>query len=182
MKLEVGNKPTDWSPAPEDLQADATTKANNALSESRKYTDAQLKITADSITSTVSSTYSPKQYPDTRNDNNTPDWYFKHYPRQSVTEFKYCSVIGLSGDTYCSLLTEVPWPDASGGYPKQTASVQNKRYWRVGTNGSTWGAWNDVTGLATTASSNARTARSTATTANSTANFFKQKTAYEMPK
>lgn len=54
MKLEVGNKPTDWSPAPEDLQADATNKANTALSESKKYTDAQLKITSDSITSTVS--------------------------------------------------------------------------------------------------------------------------------
>lgn len=58
LKLEKGNKATDWSPAPEDLQADATNKANNAantaISESKKYTDAQLKITSDSITSTVS--------------------------------------------------------------------------------------------------------------------------------
>ena len=169
IKIELGNKHTDWSPAPEDLQADAASKANTALSESKKYTDAQLKITSDSITSTVSSTYAPKQYPDTRNDNNTPDWYFWHYPRQSITEFKYCSVIGLSGDTFCSLLTEVPWTDASGGYPKQTASVLNKRYWRVGTNGSTWGAWNDVTGLANNASSTANTALSTANTAKSTA-------------
>lgn len=157
-----------------DYEADAANKANNAantaLSESKKYTDAQLKITSDSITSSVSSTYTPKQYPDTRNDNNTPDWYFSHYPRQSITEFKTCSAIGLSGDTYCSLLTEVPWADASGGYPKQTASVLNKRYWRVGTNGSTWGAWNDVTGLATTANSNANTALSTANSANNTAN------------
>lgn len=136
---------------------------------SKKYTDAQLKITSDSITSTVSSTYTPKQYPDTRGDNNTPDWYFKHYPRQSITEFKRCSVIGLSGDTFCSLLTEVPWSDETGGYPKQTASVLNKRYWRVGINGSTWGSWNDVTGLATTASSNASTALSTANTAKANA-------------
>lgn len=156
-----------------DYQSDATNKANNALSESRKYTDAQLKITSDSITSTVSSTYAPKRYPDTRNDNNTPNWYFEHYPRQSITEFKYCSAIGLSGDTFCSLLTEVPWVDETGGYPKQTASVLNKRYWRVGTNGSTWGAWNDVTGLATTASSNASTALSTANTAKSTADTVK---------
>lgn len=160
-----------------DYQTDATNKANNAantaISESKKYTDAQLKITSDSITSSVSSTYTPKQYPDTRNDNNTPDWYFQHYPRQSITEFKRCSAIGLSGDTYCSLLTEVPWADASGGYPKQTASVLNKRYWRVGTNGSTWGAWNDVTGLATTASSNASAALSTANTAKSTADTVK---------
>lgn len=173
LKVEKGNKSTDWSPAPEDLQVDATNKANNALSESKKYTDAQLKITSDSITSTVSSTYSPKRYPDTRNANNTPDWYFKNYPRQSITEFKSCSVIGLSGDSFCSLLTEVPWTDANGGYPKQTASVLNKRYWRVGTNGSTWGAWNDVTGLATTASSNANKAISTANTAKSTADTVK---------
>lgn len=59
-KLEYGNKVTDWSPAPEDLQADATNKANTALSESKKYTDAQLKITSESITSTVSKTYATK--------------------------------------------------------------------------------------------------------------------------
>lgn len=154
-------------------KTEVTNKANTALTESKKYTDAQLKITSDSITSSVSSKYTPKQYPDTRSDNNTPDWYVEHYPRQSITEFKRCSAIGLSGDTYCTVLTEVPWIDASGGYPKQTASVLNKRYWRVGTNGSTWGAWNDVTGLATTASSNASTALSTANTAKSTADTVK---------
>lgn len=160
-----------------DYETDAANKANaaanTALSESKKYTDAQLKITSDSITSTVSSTYAKKEYPDTRNDNNTPDWYMEHYPRQSVTELKLCFVIGLSGDQFCSLLTEVPWPDASGGYPKQTASVLDKRYWRVGTNGSTWGTWNDVTGLASTASNTASTALSTANTAKSTADTVK---------
>lgn len=164
---------TEVTSAIEDLKIDASNKANTALSESKKYTDAQLKITSESITSTVSKTYALKQYPDTRNDNNTPDWYLKHYPKQSVTEFKQCSAIGLSGDTFCTLLTEVPWVNASGGYPKQTASVLDKRYWRVGTNGSTWGAWNDVTGLATTASSNASTALSTANTAKSTADTVK---------
>lgn len=43
-KLEFGNKATDWSPAPEDLVA-----------ESKTYTDAQIKVSADSINSTVSS-------------------------------------------------------------------------------------------------------------------------------
>ncbi len=60
VKLEVGNKSTDWSPAPEDLQEDAATKVNTALSESKKYTDAQLKITSESITSAVSKTYQTK--------------------------------------------------------------------------------------------------------------------------
>lgn len=71
FKLEKGNKPTDWSPAPEDLQTDATNKANSALSESKKYTDAQLKITSESITSTVSKTYATKTELSTTNSNVT---------------------------------------------------------------------------------------------------------------
>lgn len=71
LKLEKGNKATDWSPAPEDLQADATNKANTALSESKKYTDAQLRITSDSITSTVSKTYATKTELSTTNGNVT---------------------------------------------------------------------------------------------------------------
>lgn len=55
LKLEKGNKPTDWSPAPEDLQNDATTKANNALASAKTYADAQIKVSADSIKSEVSS-------------------------------------------------------------------------------------------------------------------------------
>ena len=60
VKLEVGNKPTDWTPAPEDLENDATTKADNALTEAKLYSDAQLKVSSDSITSTVSKTYATK--------------------------------------------------------------------------------------------------------------------------
>lgn len=41
-------------------KTEVTNKANSALSESKKYTDAQLKITSDSITSTVSKTYQTK--------------------------------------------------------------------------------------------------------------------------
>ena len=59
-KLELGNKPTDWSPAPEDL-----------VSESKTYTDAQLKVTSDSITSTVSKTYATKTDLSTTNSNVT---------------------------------------------------------------------------------------------------------------
>ena len=71
IKVELGNKPTDWSPAPEDLQNDATTKADNALASAKTYTDAQLKISADSITSTVSKTYATKTDLETTNGNVT---------------------------------------------------------------------------------------------------------------
>ena len=69
LKLEKGNKPTDWSPAPEDLKKDATTKADNALTSAKSYTDSQLKITSESITSTVSKTYATKDDLSTTNSN-----------------------------------------------------------------------------------------------------------------
>lgn len=52
-KLEKGNKATDWTPAPEDFQDDATTKANNALASAKTYADAQIKVAADSISQNV---------------------------------------------------------------------------------------------------------------------------------
>lgn len=134
--------------------SDATTKANNALAAAKTYADAQIKVSADSITSTVSSTYATKStleneytkktLPDTRNTNQNPQWYMKNYPRQIITEFKGCTTIGLSGETYCSLQTFVPWGNSSGGYPKQTAKVGDKEYWRVGISGTAWSAWQDV--------------------------------------
>ena len=63
-KLEIGNKPTDWSPAPEDVTSDAITS-------SKTYTDAQLKITSEGITSTVSKTYATKNDLSTTNSNVT---------------------------------------------------------------------------------------------------------------
>lgn len=60
VKLEKGNKATDWTPALEDVESDAAAKANDALTNAKSYTDAQLKITSESITSTVSKTYQVK--------------------------------------------------------------------------------------------------------------------------
>lgn len=52
-------------------KTEVTSAIGNALSESKKYTDAQLKITSDSITSTVSSTYATKTELSTTNGNVT---------------------------------------------------------------------------------------------------------------
>lgn len=52
-------------------KTEVTSAIDNALSESKKYTDAQLKITSDSITSTVSSTYATKTELSTTNGNVT---------------------------------------------------------------------------------------------------------------
>lgn len=61
VKLEKGNKATDWSPAPEDLQDDATTKANNALASAKTYADAQIKVTADGINQNVTKKFDDLQ-------------------------------------------------------------------------------------------------------------------------
>ncbi len=49
IKFEKGNKLTDWTPAPEDVEEDATNKANDAVTEAKSYVDQ----TAKSIRSTV---------------------------------------------------------------------------------------------------------------------------------
>lgn len=55
IKLEKGNKATDWTPAPEDLENDLH---NNYYSKTQ--TDAQIKTATDNITLSVSEKYSTK--------------------------------------------------------------------------------------------------------------------------
>lgn len=54
FKIEKGNKATDWSPAPEDVANDATSKADQALASAKSYSDSQLSVQADRITGAVS--------------------------------------------------------------------------------------------------------------------------------
>lgn len=56
-QLEVGEKDTDYSPAPEDLEADAQSKADNALASAKTYADAQIKASADSVMIAVAQSY-----------------------------------------------------------------------------------------------------------------------------
>lgn len=83
---------------------------------------------------------------DTRNDNQTPQWYFTNYPRRAVFEFKSRSAIGAPGtSSFVNLLTLNAWNDSSGGYPVQIAidSVGNFS-WRYGTGQTTWSSWASV--------------------------------------
>ena len=87
---------------------------------------------------------------DTRNVNSNPQYYIENYPKTVVNEFKLCSTIGLTtSSTYCTLTTIVPWVDSSGGYPKQEANIDGKRYWREGSSNTTWTAWKDASATAT---------------------------------
>ena len=147
-----------------------TTNTNVATAQSTANT---ANTTANSVKTDLANNYTKKSLPDTRNDNQPPSWYFENYPKQIITEFKYCSKIGLTGvGNYCTLQTIVPWTDSSGGYPKQTAKVETtgKEYWRVGTSADAWSSWIDPYGLANTANTTATTANTNATNAQTTAN------------
>ncbi|NQL65119.1 hypothetical protein HO447_00405 [Streptococcus suis] len=82
-----------------------------------------------------------KQIKDTRNDNQTPQWYWTNYPKQTVEEFKGSAVIGLTGEsTFAILTTNVQWQDSTGGKVKQTAKTDRATFERYGS-GTTWDPW-----------------------------------------
>jgi len=87
---------------------------------------------------------SDKTIKDTRNDNQTPAWYYANHPRQTVQEFKTKTAIGLTqaSGAYAVLTTEVSWNGTSGGAIEQTAKADDGVYQRRGT--STWSSWSKV--------------------------------------
>ena len=61
LKLERGNKATDWTPAPEDVDQNIQDAADSAIEQARSYTDTSIETTESSILSTVSTTYTSKE-------------------------------------------------------------------------------------------------------------------------
>ncbi|RPD86263.1 DUF1983 domain-containing protein [Neisseria weixii] len=91
---------------------------------------------------------------DTRNDNQPPTWYWNNYPKQTVQELKFASVMGVAAGSFVVVNTEVPWLNGSGGAIVQTATTNDgKTYRRLSDvaytyqNGSytytkdVWGGW-----------------------------------------
>lgn len=116
-----------------ETKSNVESKVSSTLSSAKSYAD----------TKKVEAITTSRKTVDTRNDNQTPQWYFNTYPTQTITEFKYADVMGLShGRTYGTVETKVPWHDSSGGYPVQTwRSNSTPTYERKGLNTSTWGTW-----------------------------------------
>ena len=87
---------------------------------------------------------------DTRNDNQPPSWYRKHYALSTVREFKSESVIEIPSRwiyaIYCTLETTVRWADTSGGRVEQSTTLDNgTQLRRVGTADDTaWEPWINV--------------------------------------
>ena len=166
--LTKGNKVVGWSPAPEDVQSSIDTKANSndvylkTEVYTKTQTDSAINIAKNEINLSVSSTYETKtnvttkfnnavttsrSILDTRNTNENPQWYMTNYPRQTITEFKYTSVVGLTNvGTYGTVTTVVPWDNSSGGLPVQTFrnNSTGATYERRATSTTTWGNWYQV--------------------------------------
>lgn len=60
VKIEYGNKATDWTPAPEDFQGQLDTKANSTDVYTKSETDSKITVAKDSINLSISGTYETK--------------------------------------------------------------------------------------------------------------------------
>lgn len=64
LKLEKGNKATDWTPAPEDVSQDATNKATQALADAKNYSSNAVKWVTNNGSSTTSLNSMVKKWTD----------------------------------------------------------------------------------------------------------------------
>lgn len=63
-KIETGNKPTDWTPAPEDVSQDATNKASQALTDAKNYSSSAVNWVTNNGSSTTSLNSMVKKWTD----------------------------------------------------------------------------------------------------------------------
>ena len=125
---------------------------------SKKYTDAQLKITSDSITSTVSSTYATKTELSTTNGNVT----------------KAQNTANTASSNASSALSKASNAETNASSAKSTAEAASKTASTASSNASTaLSTANSAKSTADTAKSTATTASNNASTALSTANTAK---------
>lgn len=152
VKLEKGNKPTDWSPAPEDIQTDLDDfKDDVSATYATKTSVSTVEQTVDGLKSTVSSNYT------TLNDK-FGSYYTKTEVDQKDNSIKSTvSSVQTTANNALEKATEV----------EQTADGLSVRVTQAEKDVDT------AQSTADTAKTNAATAQSTANTANSTANAAK---------
>lgn len=80
---------------------------------------------------------------DTRDVNESPEWYMEHHGRGTVWEFKKLTAIGFTAPSvaFAPLQTIIPWKDSSGGLPRQITYEGKTQWTRMATSTATWGAW-----------------------------------------
>lgn len=102
-------------------QLDANAAAISTLSNKVTQQGDSIASQSQSLTSlnnSITGIYKDIKLTDTRNDNQPPTWYWQNHGLKIVREFKFASVLGLSGlipDTFVTLETQVSWTDPSGG-------------------------------------------------------------------
>ena len=122
----------------------AETKAGQAQSKAeetaRALTQLQRGLLSEErvnelIRNSVPSASNASSVLDTRNDNRPPSWYWANYPKQTVSEFKQLSRIGLNLTgigAYGVLTTETGWSDPTGASITQILRVSDGNvYYRV---------------------------------------------------
>lgn len=147
LKLEKGNKPTDWSPAPEDMLSTADASATYATKTSLS----TVEQTVNGLKSTVSSNY-------TTLNNKFGSYYTKTEVDQKDNSIK---------STVSSVQTTANNALEKASTVEQTADGLEVRLTQAEKDVDT------AQSTANTAKTNAATAQSTANTANSTANTAK---------
>lgn len=80
---------------------------------------------------------------DTRNTDETPEWYMKNYGCGTVWEVKTLAAIGFAApsETIGPMETIIPWNDASGGLLRQKVYEGRTCWKRIATSDDTWGEW-----------------------------------------
>lgn len=80
---------------------------------------------------------------DTRDANETPEWYMATYGKGSVWEFKTLTAVGFTSPSsaFGPVETIIPWQDQSGGLPRQVAYEGRTRWTRIASSLTAWGAW-----------------------------------------
>lgn len=162
VKGTVSNHTSTLSQHASQISARLTSSQVNSLVDGKglaktTYVDTQITAKAGEITTSLTSLINTKatksdintsilndkRVKDTRNDNQLPSWYNTNYPRQTVTEFKTTSAMGITGgSTYGLLTTEVIWNHTSGGTIKQTLKDNTDTYTRQSNTAYTaWGPW-----------------------------------------
>lgn len=87
--------------------------------------------------------YGAQGIEDTRDTNETPEWYMTNHGRGVMWEFKTLTTVGFTSPNtnYGVLQTIIPWKDSSGGLPRQVVYEGAIRWTRIATTLTTWGAW-----------------------------------------
>ena len=157
LKLERGNRATDWSPAPEDMLSTADASTTYA-------TKTSLTQTEDRITSEVSKTYQTKS--------GMSSYATKSYVDQQDSSIK-TTVSSVQATANSALTKATTVEQTADGLEVKITSAVSTANTAKSTADSAKTAATNAQNTASTAKSTADSAKSTATTANNTANSAK---------